>query len=224
MVRSAKQPLPRLDIVIPAAGWERAVQEDSARCLIAETIKEQLGKQSRPMVDMNFIRVTVEPGLRVLYPTPAVAKAVLVDFDEGILPGEDVRIRATALHVRERPSRKGTVVEVGVVREWAKTQPQFAGRVTDGGVLSSEIISAYRAEHPQVKEVRQGRKIKRAGNSGLSHTSTPVTSLGQQAPAAGSLAGGDLAPQIPDDRRRVFGDRKLTKAMIERGWTPPQKG
>lgn len=204
--------IPRLDVTIPKGGLP-AVQEDSGRCLIVEAIKLKYGPASRPIVDMSYITMTIEKGVRASYRTPINGKAVLLDFDHGILPAEDIHIVASVAHVRERPSR----ASAGRVRQWAKTQPEYAEAVPDNGPVSDRIIAAFEAAHPKTK-VEQGTRVRPGADR---HTARPVTTS-QSSPPTGALPGG--AGKIPSDRRRTFGERKLTAEMISRGWTPPGSG
>ena len=172
--------IPRLEVTIPKGGME-AVQEDSGRCLIVEAIKLKYGAATRPIVDMEYITMTIEKGVRASYRTPASAKAVLLDFDHGILPAEDVHIRAAVTHVRERPCHAGA----SKVREWARAQPEYAEAVPGNGPVSDEIIAAFEAADPHTK-VEQGTRVRPGADR---HTARPVTTS-PSAPSAGALAGG----------------------------------
>lgn len=196
---------------------------DAGRCKISQALIRSYGRGCRPLVDMDFIRLTDrETSLRLFYRTNAPAQAEIITFDrlgssyqEALAAGEAMQAEAflSQLHAgpktlvlaygvaRDRRGHNGTTLTE--VRAWA------AGAGYDvplRGPLGKEIIAAYMAEHPSCRKVRDAVEF---GEAKGSRNPNMVT---RSQPVAAGVAVG---------RRRAFGTTALTRELVRQGWTPP---
>jgi hypothetical protein len=198
------KPVPQLKITVTPDLYAQAVREHSAKCMAAESIKQQKGPASNPLVDMDHIRVTLRPGVRVIYRTPDKLRALLLKFDAGV---ESITEPVTFIakdggYVNKR-------VGLGTVRKWAREQPQFEGRkIADTGLVSADIVEAYEAAFDT--KVEQGSKTAVRANGRAS------TNYGKP-PVSGLLAGGAgrASNNIPRVKRRIHGSRTLTRELLQ---------
>lgn len=121
-----------------------AVQRDSAHCVIADAFRQARPDLQRVSVDLQTIRAT-DPatGTRYIWFTPALAQALLVNFDQGIRPepGLVIRLRRPCQIIkhnqhqlarkraRER-ERRGEAITTG---EASITNPGRVGQPTKSG-------------------------------------------------------------------------------------------
>lgn len=205
-----------IDLTVTEDDFEEAQtsKSHSGRCMIAHAISAKYGKDAKPIVDSDFIRMTnPDNGDRLFFRTPPAAAAALISFDAGIKPQFPIRFRANIAF--ERRARRRENVSNSEVRAWAKEQPKFEGRVAVEGPLSKEVADAYRASHPGKKIHTQQAK---AITSRATHT--PKMSVGTSSqPLVGNLSNGNA--NVPATRRRTWGSRNLTKTLIEQGWIVP---
>jgi hypothetical protein len=216
-----------LDLTITGDDFDRALgsQTHSGRCMIAQAITAKFGPGSRPIVDSDYIRLTNPAnGDRLLYRTPPDAAAALKSFDAGIKPPLPLRINAR-ISFQKRHHRPAHEAQIREVREWAKSQPQFAG-TSVGGSLSHEVVTAFKAAHPGKTVAHQGRQaVSTSGSAGVPKTVLPDGNV--STPPVGNLAGGHLkgrgrTKNVPESRRRTWGSRVLTSVLVEQGWTVPE--
>lgn len=207
-----------LDLWIEEEHWERAkaARNYSSRCAIAQGVKDRIGPKSKPIADMDYIRVTdPETGDRLFYRTPPNGQALIIDFDAGIKPQLPIRIRARLAHQRKKWTGKDKV-SIGQVRAWAKNQPNL--QVAQSGQLSGAVITAYKIAHPGASIHSQQTRIITVKSSGIPKSVVEGNGGGNLDPPIGNLAN---STSVPPSRRRTFGTMKLTKVLIEAGWTPP---
>ena len=205
-----------LELTVTEDDFEEAQtsRSHSGRCMIAHAITAKYGKGAKPIVDSDFIRITSpETGDRLFFRTPPSAAAALISFDAGIKPQFPIRVRANIAF--ERRGRRRTETPVSEVRDWARAQPELAGKIDDRGPISNEVAVAYRTAHPGSKVHTQ-----RAKAITTHATHQPKMSVGTASqPLVGNLSNGD--GNIPAARRRTWGSRNLTKTLIEQGWIVP---
>jgi hypothetical protein len=192
----------------------QAARSHSGRCMIAQAIVAKYGKESRPIVDSDFIRITnPENGDRLFFRTPPTAAAALISFDAGIKPIFPFQFRANIAF--ERRARRQSQTPVAEVRKWAREQPEYEGKIADTAPIASDVSVAYREAHPGSKVHTQ-----RAKAITSKATVTPkmaVSTRGQ--PAVGNLSNANA--NVPASRRRTWGSRKLTQTLIDQGWVIP---
>ena len=207
---------PFLDLTITDDDFDQAqaARSHSGRCMIAQAITAKYGKESRPIVDSDFIRITnPENGDRLFFRTPPTAAAALISFDAGIKPRFPFRFRANIAF--ERRTKRRDQTRVATVREWAKKQPEFEGKVADQAPLSKEVADAYRKAHPGAKVFTFKAKAITS-----KATVTPKMSVGTASqPPVGNLSNANA--NIPASRRRTWGSREITKTLIDQGWVIP---
>lgn len=205
-----------LDLTVTDNDFEEAqtARSHSGRCMIAHAITAKYGKNSKPIVDSDFIRLTnPDTGDRLFFRTPPAAAAALISFDAGIKPAFPIRVRANIAF--ERRTRRRTETPVADVRAWAKAQPEFAGKIGGHAPVSREVTDAYRIAHPGSK-VHTGKSEAIASKA----TCAPKMSVGGRAqPQIGNLSNGNA--NVPAARRRTWGSRTLTKTLIDQGWIVP---
>lgn len=202
-----------LDLTITDEDFDRAqdARSHSGRCMISQSIVAKYGKESRPIVDADFIRLThPDTGHRIFYRTPPAAAAALISFDAGIKPPLPLRIRGNVSF--ERTGRHQNEVPVAEVRAWARER---GIPVADKGYVSREVADEYRAQHP-------GKKVHSDHPRAVTtpRTQAPKVHVGPHSqPRIGNLASGDQS--VPPSRRRTWGSRKLTQTLIDQGWLVP---
>jgi hypothetical protein len=188
--------------------------------MIVQALKARFGPDSRPIADSDYIRFTSPAtGDRLVYRTPPDAAAALISFDAGIPPPLPLHIRARIAYQRRQrmPANEARVCDV---RAWARADPRFPG-VSRTGTLSDEVITAFKAAHPDKTVVRQGaHTVSTSASNTLPKTIVPRGSNGSL-PRVGNLAGGTIKTNIPASRRRTWGSRQLTAVLVEQGWAAP---
>ncbi len=208
---------PYLDLTITDEDFDQAqaARSHSGRCMIAQAITAKYGKEAKPIVDSDFIRITnPDTGDRLFFRTPPTAAAALISFDAGIKPIFPFRFRANIAF--ERRTRRRHETPVAEVRAWAGQQPEYVGKVAPEGPVANEVAVAYRQAHP-------GSKVHTTKTRAISSkaTVTPKMSVGTRTqPPVGNLSNANA--NIPASRRRTWGSRKLTQTLIDQGWIIPE--
>jgi hypothetical protein len=92
---------------------DQGIPESSARCMIAEALKDSIPGSKKVHVDMQTIRYTDDKGVRRTYLTNGSAQAALVRFDAGdeVLPFS-VRLHQPIHISRGRPQASKRKTEV----------------------------------------------------------------------------------------------------------------
>jgi hypothetical protein len=185
----------------------------SGRCMIAQALMREYGPRTKPIVDSDYIRFTAPNGDRLFYRTPPEAAAALILFDAGTQPVLPLTIRARL--VFQRRSRAGDQATPATVRKWAREQDIPVKPVAP---IPAEVTAAFLNAHPGTRIQNDKRKaITTQDNS-------PKMDVGPQTqPVIGNLAGGHVskAMKVPASRRRTWGSKQITKALIDQGWQLP---
>jgi hypothetical protein len=199
-----KDQVPQLKVTVTPELYQQAVEAHSARCMIAEAIKAKLGPLSNPLADMDHIRITTAPGVRVIYRTPDKARALLLKFDAGV---RDI-IEPISFIAKEGGLAKKRV-GLNKVRQWAREQPQFEGRaIADHGLVPSDVVEAF--EKTFNTRVEQGTKITVRGNGKATMDTGKPPAIG-----VGAGGAGRSASRISPTKRRIHGSLGLTKELLQ---------
>jgi len=109
MTKPRKVGTRRLHIPITQEVINNAVARDSAHCVVADAIRAAIPEALRVTVDLQTIRWTLPDGTRVVYLTPAPEQALLVNFDQGVVPDpRDMYLNHPIQRVPPRPRHSVT--------------------------------------------------------------------------------------------------------------------